>query len=130
MEEEEEGVEEEDEEERGESAAAKAEWSAYMDSYVQVPPAQRPSALLLPRTVRRTRSRAWGKAVLLNGLECRAGVGSCKLRFVQASEDLWFSNARRKSKREAAETAMAAKRQLFSKWLEQKPRDPNYNALS
>ena len=111
---------EDDEDEVTESAAAKAEWSAYMDSYVQVPAAQRPSALLLPRTVRRTSKRAWSKAVLLNGLESRAAMGSCKLRFVTASEDLWYSNARRKSKREAAETAMTAKRQRFSKWLEQK----------
>ena len=115
----EEGEEPEDDE-AAESAAAKAEWSAYMDSYVQVPAAQRPSSLLLPRTVRRTSKRAWSKAVLLNGLESRAAMGSCKLRFVTASEDLWYSNARRKSKREAAETAMAAKRQRFSKWLEQK----------
>ena len=119
----------EEEEEVAESALVKAEWSAYMDSYVQVPAAQRPSALLLQRTVRRTRSRAWGKAVMLNGLECRAAMGSCKLRFVIDSEDLWYSNARKKSKRDAAEAAMPAKRQRFSKWLESKPRDPNFNVL-
>jgi len=123
-------VEDEEEVEAVESAAQKAEWAAYMDSYVQVPTAQRPSPLLLQRTARRTRHRAWSKAVSLNGLECRAAMGSCKMRFVTDSEDLWFSNARKKSKRQAAEVAMGAKRQRFGKWLDQQPRDAGHNALS
>ena len=68
--------------------------------------------------------------MLLNGLECRAAMGGCRLRFVATSEDLWYANAVRKSKRAAAEAAVATKRQRFSKWLEQQPRDPNFNALS
>jgi len=135
---EEDDVEEEEDEVEECSAVAKAEWSAYMDSYVQLAasssaPSSRlkatTSALLLQRTVRRTRSRAWNKAVILNGLECRAALGSCKLRFVTQSEDLWYSNARRIGK-PAAKAAIDAKRERFSKWLEQQPRDTSYSVLS
>ena len=91
---EEDDVEEEEDEVEECSAVSKAEWSAYMDSYVQVASSGASSSrlkattspLLLQRTVRRTRSRAWNKAVILNGLECRAALGSCKLRFVTESE--------------------------------------------
>jgi len=134
---EEDDVEEEEDEVEECSAVSKAEWSAYMDSYVQVASSGASSSrlkattspLLLQRTVRRTRSRAWNKAVILNGLECRAALGSCKLRFVTESEDLWYSNARRIGK-PAAKAAIEAKRERFSKWLEQQPRDPSYNVLS
>jgi len=76
---EEDDVEEEEDEVEECSAVSKAEWSAYMDSYVQVASSgasssrlkATTSALLLQRTVRRTRNRAWNKAVILNGLECR-----------------------------------------------------------
>ena len=133
----EEEVEEEDEEIEESNAVTKAEWSAYMDSYVQLAssaaPASRRSstaALLLQRTVRRTRTRAWHKAVMLNGLESRAAMGSCKLRLVTYSEDLWYSNARKGiSKRASTKGAMDAKRERFSKWLEKQPRDSNYNVL-
>jgi hypothetical protein len=134
---EEDDVEEEEDEVEECSAVSKAEWSAYMDSYVQVASSgasssrlkATTSALLLQRTVRRTRNRAWNKAVILNGLECRAALGSCKLRFVTESEDLWYSNARRIGK-PAAKAAIEAKRERFSKWLEQQPRDASFNVLS
>ena len=134
---EEDDVEEEEDEVEECSAVSKAEWSAYMDSYVQVASSGASSSrlkattspLLLQRTVRRTRNRAWNKAVILNGLECRAALGSCKLRFVTESEDLWYSNARRIGK-PAAKAAIEAMRERFSKWLEQQPRDPSYNVLS
>merc|ERR1719424_280357 len=134
---EEDDVEEEEDEVEECSAVSKAEWSAYMDSYVQVASSgasssrlkATTSALLLQRTVRRTRNRAWNKAVILNGLECRAALGSCKLRFVTESEDLWYSNARRIGK-PAAKVAIDAKRERFSKWLEQQPRDASFNVLS
>ena len=67
---------------------------------------------------------------MLNGLESRAAMGSCKLRFVTDSEDLWYSNARKGiSKRASTKGAMDAKRERFSKWLEKQPRDSNYNVL-
>ena len=44
--------------------------------------------LTLPRPVAPqalAKPHPWDKAILLNGLECRAGVGSCKLRFAHRS---------------------------------------------
>jgi hypothetical protein len=76
--------------------------------------------------------RRWEKALLLNGLECRAALGGCKLRFVSRSEDVWCSNVRRNSiKRAASALANATvKRQRMASLLEAPPSDPSANALA
>jgi len=100
------GEEEEEEEEEEADEAGKAESVAYMQSFVlsaastSLARAGR-SRLLLKRTTA-MRKRAWEKAVLRNGLECRAAVGSCKLRFVTRSEDVWFANGLRTAAKRAS----------------------------
>jgi len=139
---EEEDVDEDEEEEEVMDGAEKAEWAAYMDSFVQVLSSAQTARLksssaplMLSRTARRTRARAWSKSVLYNGLECRAAVGTCKLRFVSRSEDLWFANTRRgDAKRKAAhDDTLKAKRQQLAKWVEGRaegrPRELQNNAL-
>ena len=122
--------EEDDDDDEEESAQRKAEWAAYMESFVQVASASGGrgagasrkgaahaggAAVLLPRTVRRTpRVRNWKKVLLLNGLESRAAAGSCKLRFVCRSEDVWYAPRKRKS----AGGDAGAKRPKLEQWLE------------
>ena len=129
--------EEDDDDDDAVDAGEKGEWAAYMASFVHVAaaaagPKGRKGAVLLSRGARRTRKRAWGKAVLLQGLESRAAVGSCKLRFVSRSEDVWYANAagggrKRGAKRDAL---AAAKRQRLAGWLQKQPRDADANALA
>jgi len=77
------------------------------------------------------RKRMWDKAVLRNGLECRAAVGSCKLRFVTRSEDIWFANGLRTAAKRASSHpgGGAAKRQRLSAMLAG-TREGGPNALS
>jgi paired amphipathic helix protein Sin3a len=88
-------VEEDDDEDEGDEAG-KAQTVAYMRSFMQRArstaslPKGSKGALLLKRRLRSPRKPVWGKAMLSNGLECRSTVGSCKLRFVARSEDVWF----------------------------------------
>ena len=59
---------------------------------------------------------------------CSAVVGSCKLRFVTKSEDLWYSNVKRKAAKRAARKpgGSSAKRQKLGAFLDGKGRDgPN-----
>eukprot|EP00966_Prymnesium_polylepis_P306878 7091326-Prymnesium_polylepis.1 len=84
-----EGEEGEDEEEEAEVETG--DWSAYMDSFVQTSSGRgqpKGARIVLPRTARKLAARSWEGALLLNGLECRAQVGGCKLRFVSRSEDV------------------------------------------
>jgi len=124
-------VEEEDEEEEGDDAG-KAEAVAYMQSFLL---SKRSAAL--PRASRMLRRKAmrrpsWEKALLRNGLECRTAVGSCKLRFVWRSEDLWFANtpraiAKRTSRKPGGS---AAKRARLAELLEQRMGRDGVNALA
>jgi len=100
------GEEDDDEEEEEADEAGKAESVAYMQSFAHsaastsLARAGR-SRLLLKRTMA-MRKRVWDKTVLRNGLECRAAVGSCKLRFVTRSEDIWFANGLRTAAKRAS----------------------------
>ena len=78
---------------------------------------------MLSRALRRTRSRSWARGILLNGLECRAAMGTCKLRFVNRSEDVWYANKRKRA------AAVQQKRQLLDKWVQQRARGAEDNAL-
>ena len=88
----------EDEEEDADEAG-KAETVAYMQAFMQctrapsLPARSGRNGQLLLKSAMRTPS--WTKALNRPGLECRSAVGSCKLRFVSRSEDLWFSNVKR-----------------------------------
>jgi len=134
----EEGDEEEEEDQVHAEPAEKSEWAAYMDSFVQVSSsaAQPARRLLLARALRKSKARPWRRVVLLNGLECRAAIGSCKLRFVNRSEDVWYSNTPRGSEKRKAsrEASRASKKQALTRWLdersEQRGRDAAHNALS
>jgi hypothetical protein len=125
-----------------------------MDSYVQLASRKASSsALVLSRALRRTRSRSWARGILLNGaaardpnatgprsacraasltspppspragLECRASIGTCKLRFVNRSEDVWYANKRKRA------AAVQQKRQLLDRWVQQRARGADDNAL-
>jgi len=125
---------EEDEEE--EQEAESGDWSAYMDSFIQTTcgntrPKGSSSSVMMRRGSRSTVKR-WDKAVLLNGLECRAAVGGCKLRFVSRSEDVWYSNVKRSSAKRAAaaEASEASKKRRLATLLESRPKDTATNALA
>ena len=99
-----EDVEEDDEDDDEEGdEAGKAETVAYMQAFMQctrVPTI--PKKLLIKSAMR---SPKWDVALNRPGLECRSAVGSCKLRFVCRSEDLWLANTKRlKAKREQQPT--------------------------
>ena len=129
------GSEDEDEEEEADEAG-KAESVAYMQSFVlsaastSLARAGR-SRLLLKRTMA-MRKRSWDKAILRNGLECRAAIGTCKLRFVTKSEDAWFANTPRSAaKRASAHPGGAsAKRQRLSSLLDARRSDAGPNVLT
>ncbi len=100
---------------------------------VNRPPKRTKPALLLKRALKRVGGvRDWDKALLLNGLECRAALGSCKLRFAHRSEDLWWSppagGAAKRARMQGA--AVAAKRRKLGAWLKAQPRESGANALS
>jgi len=111
-------VEVEDEEEEEEADDVAVETVAYMQAFMQAP-----RAPLLPRKLLRKstmRTPSWDKALLRQGLECRSAKGSCKLRFVGRSEDLWLSNVQRLAAKRAARRpgGSRAKRQKLSALLE------------
>ena len=102
-----------------------------MQSFVlSVDKAQR-SKMLLKRTAA-MRKRAWDKTVLRNGLECRSAVGSCKMRFVTYSEDVWFANTARHAAKRASRNlgGSPTKRLRLGSYLESRlPREGAQNAL-
>lgn len=79
-----------------------------MDSFVQTSSSRslpKGARVMLPRNVQNLSETNLDKALLLNGLECRAQVGTCKLRFVSRSEDVWYSNMPRTAAKRAAAAA-------------------------
>ena len=66
--------------------------------------------------------------MLLQGLESRA-VGSCKLRFVSRSEDVWYANAVGGGRKRAKATPSPPLRAAPAGWLQKQPRDADANAL-
>ena len=128
-------VEDDDDEEEMDDTA-KAETVAYMQAFMQC--TRTPS--LPARTgnrgglMRKAGKRApdWDVALLRPGLECRSAVGSCKLRFVCRSEDLWLANVKRKAaKRNAKSTTggSSTKRQKMTAFLESKQGKEGPNTL-
>ena len=103
-------VEDDDDEEEMDDTA-KAETVAYMQAFMQC--TRTPS--LPARTgnrgglMRKAGKRApdWDVALLRPGLECRSAVGSCKLRFVCRSEDLWLANVKRKAAKRMRDESLA-----------------------
>jgi len=126
-------VEEEDDDEEEQDEAGKAEAVEYTKSFVLVSRASR-SKMLLKRTTA-TRERQWDATVQRNGLECRTAIGSCKLRFVTRSEDVWFANTLRKAAKRASRSVQGgskAKRQKLEGLAEKRlPKDAGaLNALA
>eukprot|EP00967_Tisochrysis_lutea_P019247 scaffold21824_cov28-Tisochrysis_lutea.AAC.4 len=118
-------------------------------------------ALILTRLIKRqmsTRPRPWESGLLLNGLECRAALGSCKLRrgcgamrplsppiaeivfsllppvrpsFAHRSEDLWFvPSTTPGTKRARSDASAKAKRRKLNRWLEAQPREAGASVLT
>jgi len=111
-------VEEEDEDEEDHDTAGRAEAVEYTKSFVLVSRASR-SKMMLRRTAKAA-ERAAEATVHRNGLECRTAIGSCKLRFVSRTEDVWFANVARKAAKRASLSSKggsAAKRQKLSALL-------------
>ena len=140
-----EDVEEEDDDDEDDGdEAGKAETVAYMRSFMQrarsiasLPKSNGRGALLLKRKLRSPRKPLWTKALLSNGLECRSTVGSCKLRFVSRSEDVWFvaaacsaKSAGGKKKRSGGGGGGGGKRRKLASALEGKGSKDGPNALS
>jgi hypothetical protein len=110
----------EDEDEDEEDEVAKAEAAELTKSFVLVTREKR-SRMLLRRTAS-TKQRRWDATVLRNGLESRIATSTCKLRFVYKTEDVWFSNTKRKAatraKRSSTSGGSGAKRQKLSGFME------------
>ena len=110
----------EDEDEDEEDEVAKAEAAELTKSFVLVTREKR-SRMLLRRTAS-TKQRRWDSTVLRNGLESRIATSTCKLRFVYKTEDVWFSNTKRKAatraKRSSTSGGSGAKRQKLSGLME------------
>ncbi|KAL1524465.1 hypothetical protein AB1Y20_019359 [Prymnesium parvum] len=126
---------EEDEDEDEETEVETGDWSAYMDSFVQTSCGRSPpkgSHPVLLRTLGKVNAVSWDKAVLLNGLECRAQVGGWKLRFVTRSEDVWYSNVRRNPAKRAAASSRrnASKRQRLQSIMDARQSEAGVNAVN
>lgn len=105
----------------------------YMDSFVQTPCSRslpKGTRIALRRTARA--AACWDKALLLNGLECRAPPGNCKLRFVSRSEDVWYSNSPRTRAKRAAGAARcgSSKRQRLQSFMNSRMGEGCLNALA
>ena len=57
--------------------------------------------------------------------------GTCKLRFVSRSEDVWYANPRKSGAKRAAslQATRSGKRQQLDKFLGRGDRDPQHNVL-
>jgi len=125
---------EEDEEDEAAKTEGGAAWAQYMDSFVSVnrAPKRTKPAILLKRALKKTERGEGSRSLLLNGLECRAALGSCKLRFANMSEDLWYAPPTLKAAKRARvlRSADTSKRRKLAKWLKAQPREQGANALS